>query len=208
MTTNPETIFVPLDRLEPHPANANVMPEHLLAKLTSHIRATGLYPPLIVRRMHGDDRSPRYQILDGHHRAIALRRLGKDPARCEVWDANDEQAAMLLLTLNRLRGEDDPHRRGELLTALSLTFEMDELESMLPDNRERIERLMALTQPPPSAPPLETELPAVPRALTFFLDEAAYRATVKALGAIDSNRAAALLKALGIDRKRNEACPS
>ncbi len=41
--------WIPLDRLEPHPENANRMPPRLLEKLKAHIARTGRYEPLVVR---------------------------------------------------------------------------------------------------------------------------------------------------------------
>ena len=39
--------------------------------------------------------------------AEALRRLGRASARCEVWAVDDDEAMLLLATLNRLQGRDD-----------------------------------------------------------------------------------------------------
>ena len=59
-------ISVPLTALRPHPANANVMTEDLLEKLTANISRQGDYPPLVVRPHPDEDGF--YQILDGHQR--------------------------------------------------------------------------------------------------------------------------------------------
>ncbi|MBE3071108.1 MAG: ParB N-terminal domain-containing protein, partial [Planctomycetes bacterium] len=56
----------------------------------------------------------RYQILNGHHRAQALRELGHTHARCDVWEVDDAEARLLLATLNRLEGRDDPGLRARL----------------------------------------------------------------------------------------------
>ena len=189
-------MLIPLAQLEAHPLNANVMSEAMLAKLVSHIRATGLYPPIIVRPLAGGD---CFQMLDGHHRAVALRRLGHTHARCEVWDVSDAQAAMLLATLNRLHGEDDPMLRGGLLAEISRELDRDELVALLPDDVERIDGLIALAQRTPlDPPPDETDLPPLPRALTFFLDHATHERVIARLSELDDDRNAALIKALGI----------
>jgi ParB family chromosome partitioning protein len=73
-------IKVPLDRLRPHPDNANVMDEPLLAKLAENIRREGDYPPLVIR-LHPTE-PDAYQILDGHQRAEVLRCLGHESAHC------------------------------------------------------------------------------------------------------------------------------
>ena len=65
---------VPLDRLIPHPQNANEMAADLLIKLRNNVRRSGNYPPLIVRPHPQQPRT--FQILDGAHRVKALRDLG------------------------------------------------------------------------------------------------------------------------------------
>src|SRR5690606_28692192 len=125
---------IPLNNLEAHPDNANIMPAALLDKLVAHINETGNYPPIIVRPIEGDPQAhplpgvgPRYQILDGHHRVLALQRLGRAEADCDIWNVDDKQAAMLLLTLNRLHGEDDPHKRGSLIARLQQSIGIETL---------------------------------------------------------------------------------
>jgi ParB-like chromosome segregation protein Spo0J len=198
-------MLIPLEQLHAHPGNANVMPERLLAKLQAHIRDGGRYPPLIVRPIapatNDPSGPPAYQILDGHHRAIALRRLGHAQARCDVWDGiDDARAALLLLTLNRLRGEDDPLRRGSLLRQLAGNLPPDQLARLLPDDQERIERLIALTRPPPAAAiPLDTPRGAAlapPQALTFFLAGDQRVEILRRLHEIDPDRNDALAKAV------------
>lgn len=187
--------MIDLDKLEAHPANANIMPEQTLAKLTAHIAATGNYPPLIVRP-HGE----KYQLLDGHHRAIALQRLGYAQANCEVWDVDDEQASILLLTLNRLQGEDDPRKRGELLAHLRESLDMDELLTRVPDDAVRIEKLIALTKPPEKdaiAPP--PDLAKMPQAVTFFMTGAQRRVLFAKLKNIAPDRSEALVTLLQLD---------
>jgi hypothetical protein len=205
-------LSIDLQQLRPHPRNANVMPERLLAKLEAHIRAGGNYPALIVRalppppqgvappgdRPHDSPAGPLYQVLDGHHRLIVLRRLGHRAARCEVWqDIDDRAAGMLLLTLNRLRGEDDPLKRGGLLRELADGPTPGDLARLLPEDAGRIERLMALCQPP--ATPRETQaVEDLPQGLTFFVSAAARREILARLREIDTDRSRALLRALGI----------
>ena len=126
-------IAVPLSKLCPHPANANVMPEELLIKLAENIRRGGDYPPLIVRPHPQDDGC--YQLLDGHQRLEALKRLGWREASCYLWPCDDERALVLVAILNRLEGQDDPRLRAELIKALAQVTSPEELVLLLPEDQ-------------------------------------------------------------------------
>ncbi|MDI6450139.1 ParB/RepB/Spo0J family partition protein [Anaerobaca lacustris] len=93
---------IELSRLWPHPDHANRMSRAAFGKLMRHIKRTGYYEPLVVRP-HPHKRGS-FQILHGHHRCEALRRLGHETAQAVVWNVDDEQADILLATLNRLAG--------------------------------------------------------------------------------------------------------
>ncbi len=185
-----------LERLHAHPENANRMPVPLLAKLIDHIRDTGDYPPIIVRRH--PDRPDHYQILDGYHRAEALRSIGGDCAHCEIWEADDDRARLLLLTLNRLQGDDDPQLRGSLLGKLAQSIELKELASLLPDDLQRIQKLIELNEPPP--PPADPpEVENMPHAVTFFLNAPQRRRLLSRLRDAARDRSEALVKLLELD---------
>ena len=189
-----------LNHLDPHPANANRMAPHLFAKLKAHIARTGDYPPLIVRRHPNDP--DRFQILDGHHRAKALRELDHDAAHCAIWEVHDDaHAALLLLTLNRLHGQDDPRLRGSLLEQLQHEMSADDLAELLPDSAEEILALIGIVQPPKLdeavMPPPDVEL--MPQAVTFFLTESQHARLVGCLRVIHHDRSLALIKALHLE---------
>ncbi len=135
-------IVVPLGRLRPHPANANVMDERWLEKLAENIRREGDYPPLIVRP-HPTERGC-YELLDGHQRWPVLKRLGHKHARCYLWPCNDRTALVLLATLNRLEGRDDPLKRAELLRELSALGSFEELARLLPEDGSSIRQTLGL----------------------------------------------------------------
>ena len=189
--------LIPLSQLVAHPDNANRMPPRLLKKLIAHIQMRGEYPPLIVRPLQ-DGTCERHQILDGHHRALALKQLQHTHARCEVWNVDDDQASMLLLTLNRLHGEDDPHKRGALLARLNQTHDLKSLAKMLPDKAHAIQSLIDLTlpiAPPAAAPPLDE----MPQAVTFFLKSDQRKRLLARLDAIDANHSRALAQLLELN---------
>ena len=129
-------VWVPLERLRPHPANANRMDEEQLSKLAENIARESEYPPLVVRP-HPEE-TGAYQVLDGHQRWEALKRLGHEQALCYIWPCDDRTALVLLATLNRLEGTDEPLKRAELLRDLATLAPVDELAALLPEDAAAI----------------------------------------------------------------------
>jgi ParB-like chromosome segregation protein Spo0J len=138
--------MVPLDNLLAHPLNSNVMPLDLQAKLKAHIKRTGRYPFLVVRP-HPEEPG-KYQVLDGHHRVAILRDLGHTEARCDVWEVNDREAKLLLATLNRLQGQDQPLKRAQLIHELLAEMNVGDLGGLLPETDKQLEELHALLEFP------------------------------------------------------------
>jgi ParB-like chromosome segregation protein Spo0J len=226
--------WIPLEALEPHPENSNRMPARLMEKLKGHIQRTGLYEPLVVRRLRivdcglrieqpqqqpkqsatpriapagskeieGAKRLPqanpqseirnpqcRYQILNGHHRAEVLRQLGHSHARCDVWEVDDAEARVLLATLNRLEGRDDPAARARLVARLAESRPPADLAKLLPEPADAVERLLALARPPAAAIATDDVEP-IPQSMTFFLTEEQHALVTEALGEIVKSAAA------------------
>ena len=144
---------------------------------------------------HGT-RAARYQILDGHQRTIALRRLGRTDAPCEVWSVDDDQAALLLLTFNRLRGVDDPRKRGALVARLASDRPVKALAGLLPETPAKLRKLIGLTMAPPK--PARPRAPGdLPHPVTFFLTADERRDVLRVLGQVDCDRNRALLTLVG-----------
>ena len=164
---------VPLDQLQPHPMNANVMSADLQAKLQAHIKRTGRYPHLIVRPH--PDQPGKYQVLDGHHRLVVLRDLGHAEARCDVWQVDDREANLLLATLNRLEGQDQPVRRAQLIHELLGEMSLDDLAGLLPETDRQIEDLHSLLEFPAEEiaelldEEAEQEEKVLPRVMSFVV---------------------------------------
>jgi ParB-like chromosome segregation protein Spo0J len=156
---------VPLDDLLPHPLNSNVMAPELREKLLAHIRRTGRYPFLVVRPHPVE--SGRYQVLDGHHRISVLRDLGHIEARCDVWDVDDREAKLLLATLNRLEGQDQPLRRAQLLHELLAEMSAVDLGGLLPESEAEIRDLHSLLEFPAEEIALQLEAEAEEREKTL-----------------------------------------
>ena len=143
MTNVVQTIA--LEKLLPHPGNCNRMSKADFARLCAHIKRTGRYEPVVVRPHPGHRGS--YQILNGHHRVEALKKLSCARADCVVWQVPDDEADVLLATLNRLCGRDDLHKRSELIKRLSRRLSIKEMVRLLPDGKNQLQRLKDLQKP-------------------------------------------------------------
>ena len=137
-----QTQSIAINKLLAHPGNPNVMGEEKFRKLVRNIERTGLYEPIVVRPH--PKKKGCFEIINGHHRVKALQQLGREEADCVVWDVDDEQAAVLLATLNRLTGSDEPGKKIELLKQLSKRLSSPELAKLLPQTKKQIEQLTRL----------------------------------------------------------------
>ncbi len=160
-------VSLPLRRLSPHPANPNRMSNAAFNKLVKHIERTGQYEPIVVRKH--PVRKNAFQILNGHHRARALSRLGHTRADCVVFTADDAQALVYLATLNKLTGRDNARKKAGLIEQLCKRYASKDLSHMLPESRTAIQKLNCLARQQPLPKP-RTQTPfLVP--LTFFVTE-------------------------------------
>jgi ParB-like chromosome segregation protein Spo0J len=163
--------------LQPHPENPNRMSKENLRKLKRHIETSGRYEPIIIRPKSLDkrlktsryaQRDTQYEIINGHHRVEVLKQLGYEKCDCIVWNVDDDQARILLTTLNRLSGNDVLDKKTTLLTKLNKKFTAKELSKLLPNTAPQIERLVKLNKKK-----LDIKIAAqkieLPHVMTFFL---------------------------------------
>jgi ParB family chromosome partitioning protein len=142
MATAKRIESIGIDKLIAHPANPNRMSDASFRKLASHIERTGNYEPVIVRPH--PKQNGCYEIINGHHRARALKKLGCKTCDCIEWQVDDAETLILLATLNRLAGADVLEKKSELIKSLSDRFSTKELAKHLPDTKSAIERLSRL----------------------------------------------------------------
>ncbi len=166
MKTRHRLRAIPLKDVMPHPMNPNQMSVQAFKKLVAHIKRSGNYEPIIVRRHPA--KQGRFQCLNGHHRVNALAHLGYDSADCIVWDVDDKQALILLTTLNRLTGADLLEKKSDIVKELSKTYDQRKLSAMLPDSRKSIERLKSIKKTA-KLPQVEDQQFLTP--MVFFVDQ-------------------------------------
>jgi hypothetical protein len=190
---------IALEKLIAHPANPNRMSDATFGKLVRNMERTGRYEPMVVRPH--PEREGYFQIINGHHRYSALAKLDYKAADCVVWDIDDEEADILLATLNRLCGSDELGKKLELLKRLNKSMESRELAKLVPQTARQIERLTNLKMPSRPA-----EARGFSNPLIFFVNDAQQGTIEKALSSAErtqnektraARRAAALARIAG-----------
>ena len=78
---------VPLDVFIPNYQNTNRMSRMFAKKLRYNIEQLGLYETITVRPH--PSMNDRFEVLNGHARIDALRNIGLDSVRCDIWDVDD-----------------------------------------------------------------------------------------------------------------------
>ena len=93
-----------------------------LAGLAHSMRETGLVQRITVRRCADGG----YEVIDGHRRLAAAKRLGWDAIQADIVDASDEEAQLMTATANVQRVANDPLLEADLIGRLrdaGLSFE-------------------------------------------------------------------------------------
>ncbi len=112
-----ETRDVPIASLERFPGNAR---RGNVGEIRKSIRRHGQYRSLVVRSHDG-----RLVILAGNHTADALEAEGRESARCELIECNDDEARRINLGDNKIAedGSYDDEALAALLASLDGDFE-------------------------------------------------------------------------------------
>lgn len=108
---------VPLSAIEAAAWNVHGDPKDdaELAGLAQSMRETGLVQRVTVRRKPGES---GYEVVDGHRRIAAAKRLGWTEIAADVVDATDEEAQLMTATANVQRTANDPLLEAELVGRL------------------------------------------------------------------------------------------
>jgi hypothetical protein len=160
-----------------------------------------------------------FEIINGHHRAQALCELGESFADCVEWDVDDNQARVLLATLNRLGGKDELSAKIGLIKNLSEKFNSRELAKLLPDTKTVIEKLRSIESQIQNeqslsawassfakatedgkCPPYKCEMP---NSLVFFLNDEQMKIVEAAIRRCESEKGVKSEK--GADNKKTKA---
>ncbi len=91
-------VIITIGLLRPY-ANHPFKPyiEEKLISLAESIQREGLHQPILIRKTHDEQ---GYEILSGHNRVEAMRRLGHQDIPAIIRDADDNTAALIVVTTN------------------------------------------------------------------------------------------------------------
>ncbi len=108
MKTIGEVVSIPISDMEVNPWNCNVMSEAQMRLLIETVKKGGpeKMQPVIVR----PQQSGKMQIIDGEHRFLAAKEHGWESIPAIIVSLDDEQAKVMCIKMNYLRGKLDPIR--------------------------------------------------------------------------------------------------
>jgi len=109
-------VTIPIADLVEADDNPNVMGREQYELLVRSIDAYGDLAAIVVSPIPG---TSMFVIVDGHHRARAMREVGRTSVRARVVALDERQQAALRVGLNRLRGEVDLGRAAGIAQELA-----------------------------------------------------------------------------------------
>jgi hypothetical protein len=110
-----------------------------------------------------------------------LKQLGYETCDCVVWDIDDDEALLLLATLNRLCGQDTLEKKTALLEKLNRKLSVNELSKLLPNTKTQIQRLLDLQKNKTQIQITEQDINNIAYPMVFFLNAEQKTTVEKAL---------------------------
>lgn len=157
---------VPVDSIHPWEANPRHMPPGEMESLQRLVAQWGLVQPLLVRRADNT-------IIAGHQRLEAAMALGLKTVPVVFVDISAEEATALNLALNRISGEWDVAKLGELLEELQRLPGID--ETLTGFSTDEINDILAELERQKAPDPREESFPLAAEALQQWMEQAPTR---------------------------------
>ncbi|MDH2900822.1 MAG: ParB/RepB/Spo0J family partition protein [archaeon] len=120
-----------LDEISPatyHGLRANVEEDASITELASSIAKLGVLHPLIVRK--GKTTFPSYEIVCGHRRYVACKRLSLETIPCIISDLNDREALEVALAENIQRQTLNAVEEAEAFKRYLVNFGLRSISSL------------------------------------------------------------------------------
>lgn len=128
-----EKLKVGINNVRPNLWNPNKEDDFIFEKAKASITKWGFIDPILVRVIG----EKLYEIIDGEHRWRACKELGYTEIEIlNLGQLTDEEAKTLTLTMNNVKGADDPIKRG--LIFKDLKEKSPELLELMPFTQDVI----------------------------------------------------------------------
>ena len=117
---------IPVESIRPNPAQPRLSYESgALEELAESIRENGLIQPILVRQLLDGD----YELIAGHRRWMAVRKLGQPTIRAIVENRTDTESAVLALVENIQRRDLDCMEEARAIAGLIESTGMTQQEA-------------------------------------------------------------------------------
>lgn len=138
-------VEIPIEKLIPAPWNYKKSDDkeskEKLEKLKKNIQKNKQIENLIIRELP----KGRFEVVNGNHRLEALTQLGKKSAVCyNLGKVKQAEAERIAIETNETKFEADPIKFAELVAKLTGEFDIEDMVSTLPFNRDQIQNYTQL----------------------------------------------------------------
>ena len=148
---------LPVSQIKDFPDHPfKIIDDESMARLIYSIKTVGVQEPVYVRK-----KSNSYEMISGHRRKYACEKLGLKTIPAIIIDANDDEAALLMVNLNeyresvstmekayayKIRMEASKHQgiRTDLIKESNKNVPVDEITKTLNDSTIQIQRYIRL----------------------------------------------------------------
>lgn len=134
---------VKIELIKSNSWNPNEMTEALFQSLIASVKKYGVLQPILLDQEHN--------IIKGEKRRRAAKKAGLEELICVVVETEEEEAKLLNVSLNTLRGQTNEEMMSALLNELAEHFSLDEIIMETGYEKEDLEQLM-------SHLPIDTEI--------------------------------------------------
>ncbi len=145
------TVELPVEMLRPSPYQVRAVSDNeYIETLMESVIQSGIISPIVVRPLE----SSVYEVIAGHHRLEACRRLGYQKIPVVVHNMNDSEAACALASDNFVRKELSDYERykhARMLRDLSFCKTNSEIGQVLGVSRQLVGFLFAFDDYPAGA---------------------------------------------------------
>lgn len=145
--------IVDISRLVPNPWNNNEQTDFMQQKLGNSLERYGQVAEVLVREKPDGS----LEIIDGEHRWKELAAKGETQALVNnLGDVSEDDARLLTLVMNELRGNRNPSKLSRLLKSLQDSAEWSGITEVLPFTDIELENIMLIADDAPKLPKEKT----------------------------------------------------